>query len=221
MSSIAGMFAARGELGPAAESVVGVMLQAMQGRGVDATGSHTSACAVSGCNAFFTNGGEETHTQPIVNASAGLSIVADARLDNREALIQALGVSSSAIPDPALILEAYKAWGTDCADRLLGDFAFAIVDEHQRRLYAAVDPFAVRPFYYHYHNHQLVFASSMQGLVASGSIEKTPCEKRLRRLLEDKSPCEDAASTMYTSVKRLPAAHQLVLSGGSLLVSRY
>ena len=66
------------------------------------------------------------------------TITADAIIDNRKELGDALGVSRH-LPDGRLILQAYRRWGNDCPKRLVGDFAFAIWDEAKRKLFCAVD----------------------------------------------------------------------------------
>src|SRR5205823_11977388 len=81
-----------------------------------------------------------------------LAITADARLDNRAELGDALGVphpERAGLPDSALILLAYARWGERCPERLLGDFAFAIWDGRARRLFCARDPLGVKPFVYY------------------------------------------------------------------------
>ena len=66
--------------------------------------------------------------------ASGLVVVAAARLDDRddrEALCDALGLSPAARAahdDHALILKAYRRWGGDCPNHLLGDYAFALWD---------------------------------------------------------------------------------------------
>ncbi len=58
-----------------------------------------------------------------------LTIVADARLDNRTELFQKFGISTveqKDFSDEQLILTAYRKWGDECVERLLGNFAFAI-----------------------------------------------------------------------------------------------
>jgi asparagine synthase (glutamine-hydrolysing) len=63
-------------------------------------------------------------------------ITADARVDRREELKAELvgrrraGVTDAT--DPELILHAYHAWGEDCLDHLIGDFAFAIWEVRRR-----------------------------------------------------------------------------------------
>jgi len=79
-------------------------------------------------------------------------ITADARIDDRDALVSKLEQHESPTAlntsDAVLVAEAYRAFGTDCPQHLVGDFAFAIWDQPAQRLLAAVDRFAIRPLYY-------------------------------------------------------------------------
>ena len=62
----------------------------------------------------------------------------DIRLDNRKDLAAELGLGSTEvriISDSGLVATAYERWGLDCPSHLLGDFAFAIWDQKQRRLF--------------------------------------------------------------------------------------
>ena len=90
--------------------------------------------------------------QPFKHAETGCVIQADVRLDNRDDLLVALGLSdrSETIGDAELILLAYLAWSEQCLDRLLGDFAFALWDPRHQKLFCARDHFGMRPFYYHH-----------------------------------------------------------------------
>ena len=65
---------------------------------------------------------------PLEHGGSGCVITADARLDNRDDLLAALGLREQVgtIGDGEIILLAYLAWDTSCVERLLGDFAFAI-----------------------------------------------------------------------------------------------
>ena len=73
--------------------------------------------------------------------TGGLAVVAAVRLDNRDELGDALGLqfaAGSALADQDLILAAYRRWGRECPDRLLGDYAFAISGQR-------AGPFVLRP----------------------------------------------------------------------------
>ena len=69
--------------------------------------------------------------QPLASADGRLTLVADARIDNRDELIRALaGEGLPADPtDADLILAAYRRWREACPERLLGDFVFAVWDK--------------------------------------------------------------------------------------------
>ncbi|MCG2784736.1 MAG: asparagine synthase-related protein [Anaerolineae bacterium] len=98
----------------------------------------------------------------------GLTLVADARLDNRAELADRLGISRSdlpSIPDNRLLLHAYKAWGEDTPRRLLGDFVFAVWDERHKSLFAARDPIGIRWLYYYAGQRRFSFASDLAGLL--------------------------------------------------------
>ena len=62
-----------------------------------------------------------------------LVAVGDLRIDNRDDLCAALGLSRIT-SDVEIVLAAYRAWGVRCPERLLGDFAFAtaLTDEALR-----------------------------------------------------------------------------------------
>jgi asparagine synthase (glutamine-hydrolysing) len=93
---------------------------------------------------------------PLVDGD--LALVADARIDNRAALIGELGLAPS-VPDSAVIMGAYRRWGDRCPERLVGDFAFAIWDTQHRTLFLARDHLGVRPLVWFRSASLFAFAS--------------------------------------------------------------
>lgn len=104
----------------------------------------------------------------------GLTIAADVRLDNRAELLTALGMhpaQGATLSDPELLLHAYRRWGIECPQHLLGDFAFALWDESQQRLLCARDFVGTRPFYYQQRPGQgFVCASDLRALLAHPDV---------------------------------------------------
>src|SRR5262249_26284181 len=79
---------------------------------------------------------------PLNDRESGLTITADARLDNRDELFQVFGISQlerTDYPDSRLLLKAYEKWQEDCPKHLAGDFAFAIWDDRNRKLFCCRD----------------------------------------------------------------------------------
>ena len=64
-----------------------------------------------------------------------------------------------------MILEAYKAWGTDCLKHLVGMFALAIWDTQRKCLVLARDRLGKKPlFLQRLADDGLIFASELKGL---------------------------------------------------------
>jgi asparagine synthase (glutamine-hydrolysing) len=74
--------------------------------------------------------------------------------------LHALGHTFTTESDTEVILEAFKAWGTDALNRLNGMFAFAIAEPAAGRLWLVRDRFGVKPLYYHHAGGALYFSST-------------------------------------------------------------
>jgi asparagine synthase (glutamine-hydrolysing) len=160
---------------------------------------------------------------PLRDLSGNFVITADVRLDNREELItelQSAGLSLGEETDSELILAAYRLWGENCAERLLGDFAFGIWDVRERTLFCARDHFGVKPFYYYFSPHKtFVFATEIKALWAVPEVPYELNEVRLGDHLAD--VIADAESTFYRHILRLPPAHSMRVRNGSVIARRY
>lgn len=73
--------------------------------------------------------------------------------------------------DTEVLLAAYARWGQSCLDRLRGMFAFAVWDAADKTLFLARDPFGIKPLYYRHAGNQLLFASELNALLASGVFD--------------------------------------------------
>ena len=148
-------------------------------------------------------------------------ISADARIDNREELISLLGlkIPTEKITDSILILKAYQKWGVNCPQKLLGDFAFAIWDDRQRRLFCARDPMGIKPFYYYQSSRVFAFASEIKALFCLPEVKKELNELRIAYQLT--GFLEDGEITFYQDIYRLKAAHSLTISDRGKQYRRY
>ena len=151
-------------------------------------------------------------------------ITADARVDGRSDLIRELQGkgrdAARSATDAELILHAYHAWGELCVQHLLGDFAFAIWDGLSRRLICVRDHFGVKPFYYAPDRGCLVFSNTLNCLglhpAVSGELNDLAIGDFL---LFDFN--QDPATTTFADIQRLPPAHILEWSDGTLRIRRY
>ena len=155
----------------------------------------------------------------------GCAISFDGRLDNRPELLavlrQQLGRKPSPVCDEELALAAYEKWGVDCPAHLIGDFAFAIWDGIQGRLLCARDHFGVKPLCYSLAAEAFVFASTPQGILASGKAPRLHYEERIADFLVNPLEGVDKTSSFYKGIFRLPPAHRLLIQAGHMTVERY
>jgi asparagine synthase (glutamine-hydrolysing) len=66
--------------------------------------------------------------------------------------------------DTETIIHAWESWGEACVHRLEGQFAFALWDRRQGRLFCARDRLGKKPFYYAIVDGALVFGSEMAAM---------------------------------------------------------
>lgn len=157
----------------------------------------------------------------IADAARGVWLVFDGRLDSRCELASALGLRAAdpALSDGALVLEAYLRWGPASVERFIGDFALALWDDRRRVLMCARDPLGIRPFYYHADARAFRWASELQALLADPAVDRRPNEGFLAECLA--AHPTSVEETVYAGVRRLPAAHALVVSESDVRVWRY
>ncbi len=108
------------------------------------------------------------------DVGGNLTIVADARLDNRTELFQKLGISiadEKDLADEQLILSAYRKWGDECVEQLLGNFAFAVLDKQRKRLFLARDHLGAKSLFYYSDGEKFVFASKPKAILGVPGIE--------------------------------------------------
>lgn len=121
--------------------------------------------------------------------------------------------------DTEVLLSGYLAWGEELVTRLDGMFAFALWDQPRQRLFAARDRFGKKPFYFAQVGRTFLFASELKALLAHRSCPRELDPVSLRRFLAfDYVP---APGSIFRGVRKLPAAHQLVLEGGQWRETRY
>ena len=193
------------------------MLDAMPHRGIDGTRLfHRGAVALGHA---LTRTLPEARSGMLPFVSGDLALTSDARLDNRDDLIAALRPTGSEFSDSALIAAAYRRWGEECPAHLLGDFAFALWDDEQRRLFCARDHFGVKPFYYSVAGGDFAFGSEIKALFALPNVSQSIDEARIADFLVGLPP--ESPATFYDGIFSLSAAHSLSVEGGRLNLRRY
>jgi asparagine synthase (glutamine-hydrolysing) len=220
MSGIAGIYNLDGRgIDP---EVFDRMMLLMRPWGPDGTAKWMDGRVALGHGAFHTTPEACTEVQPLADASGSRRLTFDGRIDNREEIRRDLvdkGIVPRGQSDAELVLCAYSLWGDECAAHLLGDFAFAIWDACDRRLYCARDIVGCRPFYYHHDATRFVFGSEVAQVLEAPSIDTAPNEGVVAEFLAVEVTSRD--ETLYRGIRRLPPAHYLVVTPRGLRCHRY
>ncbi len=155
--------------------------------------------------------------------AAGVAAVADARLDDRDALCETLGIplpERTTRRDVDLIIGAYTRWGRACPRHLLGDYAFVVWDARQRTLFCARDHVGARPFYYARTPERFVFASTVEAVLAAPGVSDALDEATVATYLTNVS-LPTTTRTFFAAVRKLPPGHTLTLAGDAVRIERY
>lgn len=163
--------------------------------------------------------------QPLYDREADLTLVADCRIDNREELAEAFGLSAADIrdmPDSAFILRAYKKWGEDAAEHLLGDFAFAIWDGRAKKLVLARDHMGQRYVHHHRGKGFFAFSTEAKGLWALPDVPRALRDEALGRLLVQLGAHHDPGGTLFREIFGVPGGTiRTITRDGKAIERRY
>lgn len=196
------------------------MLAALPGRGRAGAVNHG---AVSfGHRELWADGAEQGATQTALSVR-GLTVAADARLDNRLELAGILGLASAdenGARDCDLILMAYERWGSDCPLRLHGDYAFALWDPAKRMLLCARDAVGARPFCYSLTTDgRFAFASDTAACLAAPGVDEGLDEAHAAAFLRGEPT--DVDSTFFRAVRSLPPGHCIEVGADTERIRRW
>lgn len=209
MSAIAGLWYLDGR--PAAAPLER-MLDSLHPYGPDASGRWAQDEVALGHRVMHLFPRDRSNCQPLIGGGGRFLMVADARLDDREGLSEALGQSSSSASDAAWVLRAFERWGEDCVGRLYGDYAFAVWDREDRQWLLARDGLGGRPLCYFRSSRLFAFASMPRGLHALAEIPYEADEDLLARALDLVPP--DPHATCFRHVARVGIGECVVVTAG-------
>jgi asparagine synthase (glutamine-hydrolysing) len=211
MSGIVGIYNMNGQ--PADRALLQRMMDALRHRGPDGSGL-TVGGPIGMAHLMFHTTPESLHeTQPLRDERGDCCLTLDGRVDNVADLradLEAAGAKLRSDTDAELVLQAYLCWGSDCAARLIGDFAFALWDGRKRRLLCARDPFGLKPFYYYRDDGVFLWASELRPLLLHPSVRREPNEGMIGEYLA--CALTDVEETLYRRLFRLPPAHSLLVT---------
>lgn len=160
--------------------------------------------------------------QPLHSEDGKCHVVANGEIYNHlelRAQLEAAGHTFATHSDCEVIVHAYEEWGTECVVRLNGIFGFTLWDERRQRLFAARDPFGVKPLYWFERDGTIGVASEVGAFLAADLIEPAVDKVSLEHFLAWRFT--PSPRTMFEGVSRLPAASILLADEDGVTVRTY
>lgn len=159
---------------------------------------------------------------PYVDPDTGCVVLSWARLDNRQDLAREFGWTVERARDatePEYLAAAWDRWRTDAANRIEGDFSFAVWDARTGEVYAARDAMGVRPLFYATGTGVFAVATSAAPFHAIPQVDSSPSRLWMARYIDGAS--SDFETTALEDVLRVPAGSWVHMRDGVVRCERY
>lgn len=151
-------------------------------------------------------------------------IVSDTVLTNRTELSRKFGVLPSQLiklTDEDLILKSYEKWGEDCVKQLVGDFAFAIWDKQNKKLFCCRDHFGISTLYFYKDNEKFIFSSEPKGIYSYKGVEKKLNLNKLGSYLLEEPHTLFSNESWFEDIFPFPAGTSFTISSKEITKHKY
>jgi asparagine synthase (glutamine-hydrolysing) len=154
--------------------------------------------------------------QPMVSASGRCAIAYNGEIYSSEEIRAELGAKVASYrghSDTEVLLEACEAWGVEeTLPRLIGMFAFALIERNSRRLWLVRDRLGIKPLYWSHWGGGIAFASELRALRAVPGLARDIDRDALMSYV--RHAYFPNPHTVYRGVRQLPPGHFLCLEPG-------
>lgn len=134
-------------------------------------------------------------------------------------LARRFGWDDPAVPDTAVVLEAWRRYGPDAVQHIEGTFAFAVWDRRNRTLHLVRDRMGTRPLYWARIGGAFAFASDVPALLEVPWVPRRLARENVAEYLSFR--VVHAPRTLVEDVHQLEAAHLLTVNADEMKARRY
>jgi asparagine synthase (glutamine-hydrolysing) len=198
---------------PADVAAVERMTATMADRGPDGVGVWAAGGTALGHRRLKVVDLSECAMQPMHDPYLGLTVAFNGMIYNYRELraeLEARGHRFFSHGDTEVVLKGYAEHGERFVERLLGMFAFCIVERDSGRVVLGRDRLGIKPLYTAEVDGALRFASTLPALLAGGGVDTSLDPVALHHYLSFHAVVP-APRTVLTGVRKLPPATVRVL----------
>jgi asparagine synthase (glutamine-hydrolysing) len=140
--------------------------------------------------------------QPMFTSDKKISLIYNGEIYNYKQLQNQYLINKKlhSKTDTEVLLSLYELFGIDSIKKLNGDFAFAILDQNNKKLFLVRDRLGVKPLYYYHKDDKFIFASELKTIIKSLSLNKVSDDALQRYFVFKYVPGND---TLFEDIKRL------------------
>ena len=219
MCGIAGLLELNG--GQADSNKLGRMIATLAHRGPDACRVHLAG-AIGFAHARLSIIDLKSGAQPMSTTDRRLWITFNGEIFNyielREELVKK-GYRFITRSDTEVILNAYREYGESCVNHFNGQWAFAIWDTSERKLFLSRDRSGVRPLFYTQTANTFMFASEIKALFACAEVPREIDPLAMDQIFTFWVTLPPR--TAFKNVFQLPPGHSLTVKDNRVHVKQY
>jgi asparagine synthase (glutamine-hydrolysing) len=203
------------------ESLLRRMLSSIQYRGPDESGIYINNQAALG-SVRLSIIDIQTGQQPLSSADGKYWIVFNGEIFNYVELktdLKRLGYSFRTESDTEVLLNAYLEYGSDCLNRLNGQFVFAIWNNENKELFLARDRVGIRPLFYTRVNNNFIFGSEIKTLFEHPDVKAEIDPVSMSQIFTFWSTI--TPGTVFKNIYELAPGHFIKISGGKTIIKPF
>jgi len=214
---VCGLAGAVGIGGRAVEAAaVERMVGLLRHRGPDERGTHVEGPVGLG-HARLSIVDLESGQQPMAAADGRVWIVFNGEIFNHVELredLEGRGHTFRTRSDTEVLLRSYLDKGVDCVRDFNGQWAFAIWDGREQRLFASRDRLGIRPFYFSRTLEHFVFGSEIKAVLSHPGVPRELDLVGIDQILTTWTTVPPR--TTFAGLEELPPGCSLLLEGGEV-----
>lgn len=167
----------------------------------------------------------ENGIQPMTRSYRGkeYTIVYNGEIYNTQELKKELedyGVKFQTKCDTEVVLYAYIIFKEECAKKLNGIFAFAVLDKAKKQVYIARDRFGIKPLFYTKIGSTLLFASEVKALLQHPKVDAAVDKEGLWQLLY-LSPVTLSGTSVFKDIFEVEPGYHGVYNSQGFNLEKY
>jgi asparagine synthase (glutamine-hydrolysing) len=203
------------------ENLLRRMLACIQYRGPDESGIYINNQAALG-SVRLSIIDIQSGQQPLSSVDGKYWIVFNGEIFNYVELktdLKRLGYSFRTESDTEVLLNAYLEYGSDCLNRLNGQFVFAIWNNENKELFLARDRVGIRPLFYTRINNNFIFGSEIKTLFEHPDVKAEIDPVAMSQIFTFWSTI--TPGTVFKNIYELAPGHFIKISKGKTIIKPF